>query len=117
MRKIRFMTVVAGMLASLAIAPAALAQPPAEKLPTYEKLTCDGVDGVVNLHVAGPVRMWDDDGNSYLARYIAYNGEGNPWGQGPDTQGAISCRGGPMTIQGFEIAWVEMTVVRLPRGK
>jgi hypothetical protein len=52
-----------------------------------------------------------------LARYIAYNGEGNPWGQGPDTQGAISCTGGPMTIQDFEIALVELTVVRLPRGK
>jgi hypothetical protein len=116
MRKIRVMTIVAGMLASSAIAPAALAQPPAGKLPTYENLTCDGVQGI-NLQVAGPVRMWDDDGNSYLARYIAYNGEGNPWGQGLDAQGAITCTGGPMTIQGFEIASVEMTVVRLPRGK
>jgi hypothetical protein len=104
------------VLASLLLAPAAFAQPPAERLLTYEDLTC-GAEEKVNLHVAGAIRLWDDDGDSFLLRRIVQNDENHhrSWGRGRATPGAITCTGENFELQGFPIDWVELVVVPLPR--
>jgi hypothetical protein len=129
MRKMHATTVMATMLVSLAIAPAALAQPPDRATQTYESVSCEGYEDPMDLHIAGSIRLWDDDGNSYLLReaeqtmsiydeekdeYTVVGPFGRSWGQGADTRGAIFCSADePFELQGFRIESLELWIVPL----
>jgi hypothetical protein len=123
MRKTRATTLMT-MLLSLAIAPAAFAQPSPRATQTYESVSCEGYEQSMDLHVAGSIRLWDDDGNSYLIReveqYVRIDDDtvigpfGRSWGQGADTQGAIFCTADePFELQGFTIESLELWIVPL----
>jgi hypothetical protein len=124
MKRIPATTVMVTMLLSLAIAPAAFAQPSDSATQTYKSVSCDGDDGSMDLHVAGPIRMWDDDGNSYLLREVEQTVRidqdtvvgpfTRSWGQGADTRGAIFCTADePFELQGFTVESLELWVVPL----
>jgi hypothetical protein len=124
MRKMHATTVIATMLVSLAIAPAALAQPPASATQTYKSVSCEGYEDPMDLHIAGSIRLWDDDGNSYLLReaeqtvrideYTVVGPFGRSWGQGADSRGAIFCSADePFELQGFTIESLELWIVPL----
>jgi hypothetical protein len=122
MKKTHVITVVAAMLATLALTSAAFAQPPESTTYTYPDLECD--DGVSRtFHVAGSIRAWDGDGDGYLIRsaeqtLLIDGQEFGPytrsWGKGADSEGAITCTGGDFELQGFTITHVELVVVPVP---
>lgn len=121
MKKVSIAAVAAGVLASLMLAPAAVAAP--EKDTKYIDMQC-GAE-LLTFTVAGSLRLWDQSGKGYVLQSITQTSELGGVTYGPYTRvlggekltdrASVQCYSThEFDLQGFTIKSLQLSMVPLP---